>query len=71
MQQYEQHKSFVSEAQQTHRLTLYIQVLNVHLQHGGLRSVVSGSKAGDLLWWDFRFAGAAVRSETVITFLCL
>jgi len=46
VQRFEQHKSWVVAA---------------NLQRGH-QHVISGSKAGDILWWDTRFPGQAVRN---------
>eukprot|EP00036_Acanthoecidae_sp_10tr_P014870 CAMPEP_0206296148 /NCGR_PEP_ID=MMETSP0106_2-20121207/5523_1 /ASSEMBLY_ACC=CAM_ASM_000206 /TAXON_ID=81532 /ORGANISM="Acanthoeca-like sp., Strain 10tr" /LENGTH=1396 /DNA_ID=CAMNT_0053726805 /DNA_START=135 /DNA_END=4325 /DNA_ORIENTATION=- len=47
VQKYEQHKS---------------RVVNVHLQLLNRNHIMSGSEAGDILWWDPRFPGQAVRN---------
>jgi len=47
VQRFEQHKNWVVTA---------------HLQGGNQQHIVSGSKAGDILWWDTRFPGQAVRN---------
>ena len=39
-------------------------VVSAHLQGGSHQHVVSGSTAGDILWWDTRFPGQAVRNLT-------
>eukprot|EP00051_Salpingoeca_urceolata_P019295 m.280281 g.280281 ORF g.280281 m.280281 type:complete len:1393 (+) comp19398_c0_seq3:236-4414(+) len=49
VQHYEQHKD---------------KVINVHLQKGGGKHLLSASRAGEVLWWDPRFAGQSVRSLT-------
>lgn len=49
VQQYKHHKSWV---------------VNVHIQRGGLYNILSGSKNGDVLWWDPRYVGEPVRSLT-------
>ena len=41
------------------------QVVNVHIQETGQGHVISGSKGGDVLWWDQRYATQAVRSLQV------
>lgn len=40
-------------------------VLNVHIQPAGLRHLMSGSKEGDVLWWDTRFPGEPFRRLAV------
>eukprot|EP00040_Diaphanoeca_grandis_P032726 m.199067 g.199067 ORF g.199067 m.199067 type:complete len:1326 (+) comp32720_c0_seq1:176-4153(+) len=47
VQKYEQHKSWI---------------VNVHLQRISQNHVISGSRMGDILWWDPRFPGQAVRN---------
>eukprot|EP00039_Didymoeca_costata_P008263 m.109666 g.109666 ORF g.109666 m.109666 type:complete len:1325 (+) comp14009_c0_seq1:230-4204(+) len=47
VQRFEQHKAWVVQA---------------HLQGGNKHHVISGSRAGDILWWDTRFPTCAVRN---------
>lgn len=47
VQKYEQHKSWI---------------VNVNLQRVSQNHVISGSRGGDILWWDPRFPGQAVRN---------
>ena len=47
VRRYEQHKSWI---------------VNVNLQRVSQNHVISGSRGGDILWWDPRFPGQAVRN---------
>lgn len=50
VQKYEQHTNWV---------------VNVHLQRMSQNHIISGSEGGDILWWDPRFPGQAVRNLIV------
>ena len=51
------------------RLPTVPQVVNVHINSDGMHSLVSGSRVGDLLWWDQRFPGQPIRSVMVSSVL--
>lgn len=61
VQHFDQHTSWVC-AYVSH---LMAQVVNVHINPDGAHCLISGSRSGDILWWDQRFPGQPVRSIMV------
>src|SRR4051812_29352730 len=44
---------------------LLSKVVNVHINPDGMNCLITGSRVGDLLWWDQRFPGQPIRSVMV------